>query len=281
MRNYLIVLVMLPTLLLAVSASAGADSGKVKRAYCYFDRGKLTWRIGNEAIERTIHFDRDTGGLRTLKVECKGPGPRIAPVSGSEGEFILAGQEAPIRLDSDWIYQWQSVGMPLPGVRRLTVHLWGKGRNKGYEAEAVYEAYPGKSPVLAKWLTLINRTGAPQTVQEIVYDRWALVAPSAKKGAAAATPGPLKFESGPGASATLTDPATRVGLAAGVLGAGGEAAYQNSAVVLRCRAPMEMPGEGGRATAPPSLAAAFTGDAPAGQALLQKYAGASHPTAKR
>src|ERR1017187_3078703 len=104
MRISLTALVVLLTLPLTVYAQPGAEQAKVGQAHCYLDRGKLTWRIGNEAIERTIRFDKYTGGLRTLGVECTGTAACIVPVAGSEGEFVITGESAPIRLDGDWVY---------------------------------------------------------------------------------------------------------------------------------------------------------------------------------
>src|SRR5262245_3750423 len=104
---------------LAVMASGAPDSDSFKgtKAYCYFNEKFLTWRIGNDALERTVQFDRDAGALKTMKVTDKKAGRRLAPGTGPEGEFILAPERdgAPptsVRLDGDWVYMWQSVGTP-------------------------------------------------------------------------------------------------------------------------------------------------------------------------
>src|SRR5205085_11472066 len=103
----------------------------------------LTWRIGNDAVERTIDYDYDTKGLKTTNVSVLYGRARLAAVSGSEGELVIAPPGAKdgttLRLDHDWAYTWQSVATPGHGGRLLTVHMQGINANKGYEVEVMYE----------------------------------------------------------------------------------------------------------------------------------------------
>src|SRR5437868_9791554 len=88
------------------------EAFKGTAAYCYFNDKTLTWRIGNDAVERTMHFDRDTGGLMTTKIDVKRGRARLAATPGSEGEFVVTdgvGARTSIRLARGWSYLWQSV----------------------------------------------------------------------------------------------------------------------------------------------------------------------------
>jgi hypothetical protein len=48
-----------------------------------FDRGSMTWTLGNAAVSRAIRYDRKTGSLRTLRFS--GAGFALKPVPGGEG----------------------------------------------------------------------------------------------------------------------------------------------------------------------------------------------------
>lgn len=151
--------------------------------YCYYNERTTTWRLGNAAVERTIQFDREAGTLRTVSVRTKGKAPRIVPVSALEGEIAVTrpdGSASSLRLDGDWVFMFQIVSRPPHMGRRLTIHLQGKGRNAGYQLEAVYEVLPGRSPFFLRGLTLINRTGAPVKVGTVRFDRWVVPAPEGR-----------------------------------------------------------------------------------------------------
>lgn len=259
-------------------AAQDREAFKGTSAYCYFAEKTLTWRLGNDAVERVVQFDREAGALKTMRVQDKKAGRRIAPATGPEGEFILAPDSAnaagiaSVRLDGGWVYMWQSVGTTASGGRLLTIHMQGKGRHQGYEAEAMYEIYTGNRPYLAKSLTLINRTGAPRVVAEVVYDRWILTPPpmKGKKGVDAPRL-PAEFKGAPGGAATLVDAASGTGLVAGVLHPQGETLHQGGTVVQRVKVSLEMPGDWGRALTPKSIVAAFSGSAATGATLYQRY----------
>ncbi|MCC6728624.1 MAG: hypothetical protein IT208_04720 [Chthonomonadales bacterium] len=252
------------------SAGQGGEPFKGTRAYCYFRPAELTWRIGNDVVERTVRFDRDTGVLFTQGVQVKGRLPRIEPVAGLEGQFLLAGDAPAVRLDGGWTYMWQIVTTPAHGGRLLTIHLQGKGRNAGYEVEALYEVYPGNRPYLARSLTLINRSGAPRTVAEVDYGRWVLAkAPRGRRAAAAAAP--VAPSAQPAAApnvGVVQDPAGGGGLVAAVLGPGGTVAVSGGAVALRVKAAVDVSANGGRAYAPRAVVAPFLGAQGAGRALV-------------
>jgi len=278
MRTFLLALALTALLCVAACATQKDDTFKGRTAYCYFNEKALTWRIGNDVVERVVRFDRETGALQTLRAEDKKAGRRIAPAPVAEGEFVLAAEAggaraAPVRLDGDWVFLWQSVGTPAHGGRLLTIHLHGKGRHAGYEVEAQYEVYPGNRPYLAKWLTLINRTGAPRTVEEIVIDRWILVARPPKrpaKGAPLPEPKPAEFTAS-GASATVVDPASQNAMVAGIAGEKGTVTYEQGVLTLRARPGVEIRGDGGRALSPTVFVAAYEGTAAIGAALYQRY----------
>ncbi|MEP6755193.1 MAG: hypothetical protein ABJA67_06820, partial [Chthonomonadales bacterium] len=78
-------------------------------AYCTFNEANLTWKIGNEAIERTIVFDKSAGTLRTHSLKTGTGEMTILPVGSSEGEISLqdgAGKAVKLTLDHDWTYGW-------------------------------------------------------------------------------------------------------------------------------------------------------------------------------
>lgn len=287
MRTALLWLALAAALPLAARATPEADAFKGTTAYCYFNAKTLTWRLGNDLVERVIHFDRDTGGLQTLRVQDKRAGRRIAPAPAPEGEFHFAADTQgrrpdPVRLDGDWAFNWQSVARTALGGRRLTIHLHGKGRYRGYEAEAQYDIYPGNRPYLVKSLTLVNRTGEPRTVEEIIGERWILVAQPTKRAAAGASgpePPSVKFVRLSETGAMLNDATGRTGLVTMLRGAPGEIAYENGVVVARVRPGVEIGGNGGRVSTPEIIVAAYEGAAETGAALYRRYRERERPTA--
>lgn len=157
-----------------------AQKAPRERAYCYFNAKTMTWRLGNDAVERTIHFDRDAGSLRTLRVVTKLPGVEFASVANSDGEFTVTpegGSPIVLRLDGDWDFMFPIVHNDDGGGRTLTIHLQGKRRNAGYEVEAVYSIGPGKQARLVDRLLLVNRTGRPVALGRVTIGRWVLVQP--------------------------------------------------------------------------------------------------------
>jgi len=258
---------------------AGVDTGfQGKTAYCYLNRGTLTWRIGNDVVERTIHFDRDAGALRTVAVKTMGGAPPIDTVSAFEGDLTVMPARATtpttLHLDHDWAYIWQSVATPAGGGRLLTIHLQGIRSNDGYEIEALYEVYPGNRPYLAKSLTLINRSPEPVTLREVLYDRWILAASQEKRAAKEMpTALPAAFKSdGPSAGA-LEEPAQEIGLRAFVADSGGAVTYQNGAIVERWKGAVTAGRVGGRAYTPQAVVFAYRGPAGTGAALSKRFPG--------
>lgn len=249
--------------------SAEADSRKGATAYCYLNKDTLTWRIGNDAVERKIQFDRDLGGLKTLHVKDKLHG-RLGIVPGNEGEVVVSGGEEgggkTLNLSQDWVYQWQSVTTPPHGGRMLTIHMWGKGANKGYQIEVIYEVQPGNKPFLAKSVTLINRTGSPQILAQVLYDRWLLVGSSGK-----AQERMPQFVKNPDGTATLVDAAGRGGLLSSVPGGTGETVLREGALVQIDRPRSKANGEGGRAYSAKAVIVLFSGPAENGRVLFRQY----------
>ncbi len=271
-RTVLLALLIL-TVVLPITANADSRNGafKGRRAYVYFNEKTLTWKIGNDAVERVLHFDRTRGALTTLRVEAKGGGPRLALANTNEAEWTL---EAPsesrlptkARLEGDWVFNIQSVATPAHGGRLLTIHLHGVRRHEGLAAEVIYEVLPGNRPYLAKRVTLINRSGTPFTVKEVIYDRWMLPAQPGRFAA------PATFTPVSGAMGALAFPTKNAGFQAGVLDEKGEAVFVNGAVTLRLREPAVVE-PGGRAYAPLSLLTVFVNDPARGAALVQRFSG--------
>jgi hypothetical protein len=247
------------------------DAFHGRLAYVYFHEKTLTWKIGNDAVERIIQFDRERGALTTLKVTAKRGGPRLAVANTHEAEWTLQTPSesrlpSKVRLEGDWVFNIQSVATPAHGGRLLTIHLHGVRRHEGLAAEVIYEVLPGNRPYLAKRVTLINRSGTPFTVQEVVYDRWMLPAQPGKFTA------PATFTPVSTAMGALAVPVKNVGFQAGVLHEKGEAVFVNGAVTLLLREPAVVE-PGGRAYAPRSLLTVFANDPARGAALVQRFSG--------
>jgi hypothetical protein len=260
-----------------------------KAAHVYFREKELTWKIGNDVLERTIQFDKDLGGLRTTEIKSMNGLPRIDTTSTTEGEFSVIGADGvkrgPYRLDKDWAYIWQSVGTPPHEGRLLTIHLQGVRSNSGIEVEVLYEVYPGNRPYLAKTISLINRGEAPIAMADVVYDRWILPVPDrpakpAAKSTTSAAPAvkPDDFSASGDFSLGVEDAANRIGMRAFFAGKGGEIAYQGGTVIPRFAGPLEAPRRGGRAYPPFAVVFAYAGGAERGTLLAQKYESASEPT---
>lgn len=286
MRRILIALALLLALPAAAHAAYESNFFRGNAAYCYFNTKTLTWRIGNDALERVVQFDREAGALKTVAVKINPPNAPIAPVPGPEGEFTLTSSisgettSSAVRLDSNWAFGWQSVANPAHGGRLLTIHLYGKGRYQGYEVEAMYEIYPGNRPYLAKSFVLINRTGSPRILTDVLYDRWVLLQektarPPAKRPGDAASSS-AEFVRYPGSSSTLTDPAGQRGLVAGVLHPQGVTTHQDGAVALRLHSRIDLQGNGDRVFLPKAIVAPFSGGAASGAFLYQLYVGTHH-----
>jgi hypothetical protein len=260
---------------------------KGKKAYVYFRENELTWKIGNDVLERTIRFDRDAGGLRTTEIKTMGGLPKIDSTSTTEGEFSVIGADAqkrgPYHLDHDWAYIWQSVGTPSHEGRVLTIHLQGVRSNSGLEVEVLYEVLPGNRPYLGKSITLINRGDAPVSLADVVFDRWILPAPShparaAKSGTKTTSSKPEDFSASGDFSMGVEDAANRIGLRAFMTGKNGEISFTNGTVVPRFTGPEVAPPNGGRAYTPFAVIFPYSGTAERGNMLYQKYEVASAPT---
>ncbi len=251
---------------------------KGRAAHVYFNEKALTWKIGNDVLERTIHFDKDLGALRTNEIKTMGGVPHINSVSSTEGEFSVIGADGrkggPYRLDRDWAYIWQSVATPPHGGRLLTIHLQGIRSNSGVEVEVLYEVYPGNRPYLAKSITLINRGEAAISLADVVYDRWILPIPNRaapKQSTTVANAGSSDFSASGDFSLGVEDAANRIGLRAFMTGKQGEISYQNGTVVPRFTGSIEAPRRGGRAFSPFAVVFAYSGTAERGAELYQKF----------
>jgi hypothetical protein len=257
------------TMSYAAELPAAGDSSKSSSAYCYLHRDSLTWRIGNEAIERKIQFDRDVGGLKTIAVKDKLHG-LLGISSNNEGEITVSegkdGNRKTLNLSRDWVYQWQSVTTPPHGGRLLTIHLWGKGVHRGFEVEVMYEVPPGNRPILAKSVTLINRTGTPWILEQVLYDRWMLMG-----GVGKARERRPQFVKNPDGTTTLVDVMGRGGLLSNVPGGKGETALQNGMLVQMDRPKSQVAGEGGRAYSAKAVIMPFIGQAENGRTLFRQW----------
>jgi len=255
-------------------------------AHVYFKEKELTWKIGNDVIERDIQFDKDSGSLRTIAIKTMGGVPKINSVSTTEGEFSVIGSDGqkrgPYRLDKDWAYIWQSVATPPHAGRLLTIHLQGVRSNAGLEVEVLYEVYPGNRPYLAKSITLINRAEAPVSLTDLVYDRWILPKPDhVAKGVKTVAAGkPEDFSASGDFSLGIEDKANRIGFRAFIPGKQGEIAYQDGTIVPKVVGPIQAEKRGGRAFTPFAVIFAYTGSQDRGNELYQKYDSSKVPTEK-
>lgn len=268
MRTAIAVMV---ALLLPAGTLAAPNNAELRgtKAYCYYKQTTHTWRIGNDAIERAIHFDAVRGGLETTQVRAFRHLPQLCLTPMFEGRIELATDRGPRRLDlsADWVFQWQSVSTRQHGGRLLTIHMQGKAINQGFELEAMYEVLPGNRPFFAKTFTVINRSGEPVTVREVVYDRWSLTRDARSKASPASHVA--------GTTASLTVP-KRGSLSVGFDAAGGASTLDGS--VIRACASVEIAAapSGGRAYLPTEIVAVSAGSEADSAALLQRYVPESH-----
>jgi hypothetical protein len=294
---------MLCTAILLVSAATAAQAEtqshfRGKAAYCYFDRETTTWRLGNDVIERTIRFDPSAGGLFTQKFIHKPAGSAtVVPVSTLEGEVTLADADAPtvkttLRLDSDWAFSWQTVSTPAHGGRLLTVHMFGVGRNKGFELESLYEVWPGNRPFIGRSINLINHSDTARRVQRIQFDRWVLTPatsaapakPRPDKTALAAAAGPqpktalpLEFRTVEQGVCTLVEPGFGHGLVAAVWAGTSDISWDKGSVLLAVRTDALLKGRAGRFFGPKVTIAPYQGDSAGGYALWKRFYGEQQP----
>jgi len=246
-----------------------------KYAHVYFDEKHLTWRIGNDTIERVIHFARDEGSLRTREVTTKDGLPHVTVVTPNEGEFTVDGVGR-VALDHDWAYSWQSVQEPAEGGRKLTIHLEGIRSHHGYEVEAMYQVQAGNRPYLAKSLTFINLTAGPLTVSRVVEDRWVLAAEPVKAKAAPAAP----IHSASAKSDFLLMARSDDGFGAFMVTPLADIGANDGAVAVRANGPVVAAPDGGRAYMPQSVVYPFKGSEALGLALRKQY-GESPRTASK
>jgi hypothetical protein len=96
-----------------------------------FDKGRFTWILRNQAVERVIHFDPTTGKLETVAFRSLRNGHALKPVAKGEGEitFVAGLVRAPVPLvgwqmtdhapPADWARPeynaaaWSAISLPL------------------------------------------------------------------------------------------------------------------------------------------------------------------------
>ena len=61
-----------------------------KKPTVTFDKGRMTWIIRNQGVERVIHFDLKAGALQTTMVRDLHTHHVLVPVTGGEGEITFA-----------------------------------------------------------------------------------------------------------------------------------------------------------------------------------------------
>lgn len=61
-----------------------------RRPTVQYDRGKQTWTMRNQAVERVLHFDAKTGALQTVSLRDVRHGHAVAIAPGSEGAISFA-----------------------------------------------------------------------------------------------------------------------------------------------------------------------------------------------
>lgn len=265
-----------------------------KSAYCYYNSDTHTWRLGNDVVERTIQFDPATNGLHTVRFLNKPAGAaRVVPISMLEGEITMSNPEKPgskdvLRLDSDWFYNWQTVSTPAHGGRLLTIHLFGQGRNKGYELEALYEIWPGNRPFVGRSVNIINHTDSPRVVERVLFDRWVLapmenaipkstttgkVNPIVLTKPVAVTAKPVEFRGLEPGVHTLVEPGFAHGLLTAVWDGVPDVTFENGAVVLAVRSGATVGGRAGRFFSPKCVIAPYLGDSATGFALWKRFRG--------
>ncbi len=251
-----------------------------KTAYCTYNEGTYTWKIGNDAVSRSVHFDKLTGSLRTIQI-MNGPKRAIvSDISPSEAEISITdvnSKSRTISLESDWEFAWQTVGRPAHGGRLLTIHLQGVRKNSGFEIELQYEVWGKDSPYMAKTVSLINRKEKPVFVSGATLNRWVvqinpLIGPIIRNGPAPSQK-PPSFLGGTDGTGSLVQLQMGEGVTAAVNMKTGSVAMENGAMVVKTPVSLEVKPDTGRAVLPVSVIYAWSGPTPTGQLLLDKFTG--------
>ncbi len=172
-----IIPVLLATVMIPMSAVAKPLSTRhnEKPAYCYYNSNNLTWKIGNDALEAVIHFNKLSNSLTPIQLRAKrGPMRLETPVQSAAVIQLEPGDQT-ISLNKDWAFSWQTVLDTTEGGRILTVHLEGIASNDGWAIEEKYEVGPGSSPWIANYFTLINHSDKNVTVNSVAFSGWKIV----------------------------------------------------------------------------------------------------------
>jgi hypothetical protein len=130
-------------------------------AFCTFDSESATWLFGNERIQRTLIF-KDGGFFSTSCID-QGLEREYQYAPASEGCILIGdgqGEEIAIDLGRDFrpanpAYTFSDrLEIKGGGVKGLTIHAEGTGRNSGLCVDICYDLYPGREPWLSKWFRL-------------------------------------------------------------------------------------------------------------------------------
>ncbi len=251
-----------------------------RTSYCTFNESNLTWKIGNELVSRTVHFDKQAGSLRTTEISNGPKRAILSDVAPSDAEISLVDTDSnsrTISLESDWEFAWQLVGRPAHGGRLLTIHLQGVRKNSGFEMETLYEVWGKELPYMAKTVILINRKEKPVLVTGSTLDRWVvqiipLIGPILRNGPPPSRK-PATFLGGKDGFGSLVQFQAGEGVTAAVSVPSGTVELENGAMVVRTPVSIEVKHDNGRATLPTSVIYAWTGPTPTGQLLLDKFKG--------
>ena len=237
------------------------------KAYCYFNEKTLTWRIGNDVQERTVHFERATGSLRTVTIKAFHTSAAVS--SDVEGVLLLNGDRK-VTLDSDWSYSWQSVATPENLGRKLTIHMQGVNTHKGMEVEVIYETLPGNRPYLNKQIAFINRTGAPMKVEEVTIENLTLQIGTGNK---ALKPVTTAFSTILPVGSGLTFSPYNTGIGLLMQDKSGIVKSKGKQITSATKPAAELAGDGGRYLSPVSTSFLYTGGTADGGALINRYSG--------
>jgi hypothetical protein len=172
-----IIPVLLATVMIPMSAVAKPLNTRhnEKPAYCYYNSNNLTWKIGNDALEAVIHFNKLSNSLTPILLRAKrGPMRLETPVQSAAVIQLEPGDQT-LTLNRDWAFSWQTVLDTTDGGRILTVHLEGIASNEGWAIEEKYQVGPGASPWIANYFTLINPSKKNATVNSVTFSGWKIV----------------------------------------------------------------------------------------------------------
>ena len=223
----------------------------------YFD-GALAQKahVNELRLDRYLQVDV-VPGSRSLAIRA--PFGAVHSVSLVE----VGSAPPPLDLTHDWKYMFDTINTGQDNSQILTISLSGINSHEGFDLSVSYQIYADTEPTLAKWFTFVNNRASTFQMEQVQYDRWALV-DFVKQSADPDPHRPL----------CAADPKTGDGIMTAVLAPfGGSLMGANGNVVTTVASPHYVLKPQSPQRTPVSLCAFYRGHVETGKFLYQLYVG--------